>query len=85
MLVTQPAPLLFMLRTTPFHFIQVSINVFPQGSHLLPYLPFPVTKTFFTSHHVLLCPAGTASCLSLELRWTHKTVYFILTKKGARS
>lgn len=54
-LVTQPALLLFMLRTTPFHFIQVSINVFPQGSHLLPYLPFPVTKTFFTSRSPLSC------------------------------
>lgn len=35
-LVTQPRPLLFMLRPTPFHFIHVSISALPQAATCSP-------------------------------------------------
>lgn len=69
MLVTQPRPLLFFAKN---HFIQVSIKCSSSGWPPAPLSPFS-------------CPAGTASCLSLQLQQTHKTVYFILTKKRTPS
>lgn len=41
-LVTQPRPLLFLLRTIPTTSFKSPSNALPQDGHPLPYFPFPV-------------------------------------------